>query len=497
MISSDSKPTFKYLSVASERFQQDEAPNMFFGLKFSFARGWLLPVLCVAAAVCPTSAEAQVAVKAGLVVPIVGEPIENGVILIRDGKIEAVGKDLKIPVDYKVVQAEDGVVMPGIVDPHSSAGMSQANEQNSNVPFLSVVDSIDPSSPYFEQCRRNGVTTSAVVPGNSTMIGGRSAVLKTAGGYVNDMLLVRDAGLKISLRPIRGSRMSHLARLRRELDVAKRSIEEELAAEKKKEDEEKAAEKKASEKSKDDEKKDADKKDDEKKEPAKGDDSKDDKKEEGDEKKGDDKPEEEEAESLRQLKRLLRGEQEAFVYCDAPMDVAQALTLSRQYGFQAKLVVDADCYKAAKLMADADTTVILDPNLVFWESDPRTREDKKVVVTKVLDDAGVEFVFQANLGSSPQSIGSGYFWFQAATAISYGMDRNEALERLTLTPAKLLGVDEFVGSIEAGKDADLVIYSGDPLKIDTWVLKTMVAGEVVYDRDKDDKLKRLLEEPQS
>ena len=496
MTSSNSKLTFKYLSVASERFQQDEAPSMFFGLKFSFARGWLLPALCVAAIVFPAAAEAQVAVKAGLVVPIVGEPIEDGVVLIRDGKIEAVGKDLKIPVDYKVVQAEDGVVMPGIVDPHSSAGMSQANEQNSNVPFLSVVDSIDPSSPYFEQCRRNGVTTAAVVPGNSTMIGGRSAVLKTAGGYVNDMLLVRDAGLKISLRPIRGSRMSHLARLRRELDVAKRSIEEELAAEKNKEEEKKASEKKASEKSKDDDKKDADKKE-EKKEPAK-DDSKDEKKEGSEEKKDDEeKPEEEEAESLRQLKRLLRGEQEAFVYCDAPMDVAQALTLSRQYGFQAKLVVDADCYKAAKLMAGADTTVILDPNLVFWETDPRTREDKKVIVPKVLSDAGVEFVFQANLGSSPQSIGSGYFWFQAATAISYGMDRNEALKRLTLTPAELLGVDEFVGSIEAGKDADLVIYSGDPLKIDTWVLKTMVAGEIVYDREKDDKLKRLLEEPQS
>lgn len=323
------------------------------------------------------------------------------------------------------------------------------------------------------------------------MIGGRSAIVKTAGGYVNDMLVVRDAGLKISLRPIRGSRMSHLARLRRELDVAKRSIEDELEAEKEKEEREKAeADKsKKEDKSKDDKKE----KDDEKKEPAK-----DEKKSDDDEKKDDDKkPEKEEAESLRQLKRLLRGEQAAYIYCDAPMDVAQAITLSRQYGFQAKLVLDNDCYKAAELLAEADTTVILDPELVFWETDPRTREDKKVVVTRLLDDAGVDFVFQANLGSSPQSVGSGYFWFQAATAISYGMDRDEALQRLTLGPAKLLGIEKWVGSIEPGKDADLVIYSGDPLKIDSWVLKTMIAGEVVYDRDEDDKLKRLLEEPKS
>lgn len=450
--------------------------------------------ICAVATFLAGNANAQVAVKAGLVVPIVGEPIENGVILIREGKIEAVGKDLKIPVDYHVVQAEDGVVMPGLIDVHSSAGMSQANEQNSNVPFLSVVDSIDPSSPYFEQCRRNGVTTAAVVPGNSTMIGGRSAIVKTAGGYVNDMLVVRDSGLKISLAPIRGSRMSHLARLRRELDIAKRSIEDEAEAEKEKAEREKAE---ADKSKKDDDKKKDETKDDEKKEPAK--DEKKDEKKSGEEEKKDEnkKPEEEEAESLRQLKRLLRGEQEAYIYCDAAMDVAQAITLSRQYGFKAKLVLDADCYKAADLLAETDSTVILSPRLVYWETDPRTREDKKIVVPRILQDAGVDFVFQADLGSSPQSVGTGYFWFQAATAISYGMDRDEALKRLTLEPAKLLGIDKWVGSIEPGKDADFTIYSGDPLKIDSWVLKTMVGGEVVYDRDKDDKLKRLLEEPKS
>ena len=499
--------------VAFEQHQHDEAHRMSFGSEFSCSSGkpcgdvtasqrsvvmrFSMAIMAVVSIVLfdAIPSQAQVAVKAGLIVPIVGDPIEDGVVLIRDGKIEKVGKDLKIPVDYRVVQAENGVVMPGLIDPHSSDGMSQANEQNTNVPFLSVVDSIDPNSPYFQQCLRNGVTTAAVVPGNSTMIGGRSAIVKTSGGYVNDMLVVRDAGLKISLRPIRGSRMSHLARLRRELDVAKRSIEEELAKEKEKEEQKKADEKKSegSDKSKEGEKKEEEKKDDEKKEPAKDDAKSDDTKKEDEAK----KPEEEEAESLRQLKRLLRGEQEAFIYCDAAMDVAQAITLSRQYGFKAKLVLNSTCYKAAKLLADSDATVILDPELVFWETDPRTREDEKVVVPKLMQDADVDFVFQANLGSSPQSVGSGYFWFQAATAISYGMDRNEALKRLTLTPAKLLGIDQWVGSIEPGKDADLVIYSGDPLKIDSWVLKTMVAGEVVYDRDDDDKLKRLLEEPQS
>ena len=71
--------------------------------------------------------------------------------------------------------------MPGFIDAHNSAGMSQANEQNSVVPFLSVVDSIDPIANYFEECRRNGITSAAVVPGNSTLIGGKAAIVKTGG----------------------------------------------------------------------------------------------------------------------------------------------------------------------------------------------------------------------------------------------------------------------------------------------------------------------------
>lgn len=440
----------------------------------------------------------QLAVRASKVLPIAGDPIENGVVLIKQGKIEAVGKDLKIPVEYKVIEVEQGVVMPGLVDPHNSDAMSQANEQNTNVPFLSVVDSIDPNSSYFEQSRRNGVTTAAVVPGNSTMIGGRSAIIKTAGAYVDDMLLVRDAGLKISLRPIRGSRMSHLARLRRELDVAKRAIEEEDEAKATEAAKEKADKKKPDDgedpKDKDQEDK---PQDDEKQDDGKDEDAKD---EDGDSGKSDaaaEKPEEEEAESLKQLKRLLRGKQPAFVYCDRAMDVPQALTLAEEYGFEARLVLSQDCYKAAELLHERQQPVILDPQLVFWETDARTREDYKVVIPKIFADAGVPFLFQANLGSSPRSVGSGYFWYQAATSVAYGLPESTALQRLTLEPAKLLGVDEFVGSIEPGKDADLVIFSGDPLAIDSWVLKTIIGGEVVYERETDDKLKKLLEDPQS
>ncbi len=177
-------------------------------------RGSLTALLLVLVTVSSASAE-QLAIKAGRVIPIAGDPIDDGVILIDDGKITAIGKALAIPIDAKVIDATGKTVLPGFIDAHNSSGMSQANERNPNVPFLSVVDSIDPGRDYFEECRRNGVTTVAVVPGNSTMIGGQAAVIKTAGDYVDDMILKRHSGIKISLRPTSGaSRMSHLAMLR-------------------------------------------------------------------------------------------------------------------------------------------------------------------------------------------------------------------------------------------------------------------------------------------
>ena len=134
----------------------------------------------------------RMAIRGATIIPVTSPRIEDGIILISDGRIEAFGKDLEIPVEAKVIDATGHFVMPGIINVHSSAGMSQANEQNPLVPFLSVVDSIDPISDFFVESRRNGVTTANVVPGNSTMIGGRAAIVKTAGSYVNDMIVKRD-----------------------------------------------------------------------------------------------------------------------------------------------------------------------------------------------------------------------------------------------------------------------------------------------------------------
>src|SRR5947207_6885331 len=169
------------------------------------------------AAVFPLAAQERLAVKGGKVIPVAGPPVENAVILVRNGKIEAVGTNLPIPSEAKVIDAAGKVVVPGFIEAHSTRGMDQVNETNPNVPFLSVIDAIDPSQDYFEECRRNGVTAAAVVPGNNTMFGGQAAVLKTAGEFVDQMIVKRAIGIKISLKPVGDrNRMGHFATLRKE-----------------------------------------------------------------------------------------------------------------------------------------------------------------------------------------------------------------------------------------------------------------------------------------
>ncbi|QDV34539.1 amidohydrolase family protein [Tautonia plasticadhaerens] len=442
----------------------------------------LAAVLALALAAPAASAQDQLAIKGGRIIPVVGEPIEGGVILVRDGTIQAVGEDLDIPIEARVIDATGKVVLPGFVEPHSPEPLVQANEVNPNVPFVSVVDAIDPNATYFEEARRNGVTTAHAIPGNSTMFGGKSAVVKTSGTFAEDMVLRRDAALKISLRPSgSSSRMGHLARLRRELDETLRymkSLEEKKAEAARAEADEEQDEEEGG-----DDEGDANA-------PQEEDEEQDD---EGDS--PDPSAEDTEPDAQREaLVRLLKGELPAFVYCEQAMDVPQALRLIDEYKLDATLILGRDCYKAVDLVAGRDEPVVLDPDLVFWETDPRTDEDERIVLPRIYREAGVPITFQASGVSSfsATSLGPSYLWYQAATAVKYGMPPEEALEALTLRPARMLGIDAFVGSIEEGKDADIVILTGEPLKLGTWVDTTIVDGRVVYRRDEDSRLKELL-----
>jgi imidazolonepropionase-like amidohydrolase len=371
--------------------------------------------------------DAAIAIKGARVIPVSGPELENAVILMRGGKIEAVGKDLEIPWDARVIDGSKKVVVPGFVEAHTFRGTDRPNERLASVPFVSTFDSINPVDPFYEDALRQGVTTLGVMPGNDTMIGGQGCVVRPVGVTTESMMLVKNVALKISLRPRPGvSRMAHVAALRKELQDAAEALKDKKAEP------------------------------DARREP---------------------------------LARLLKGLLPAFVYCPTASDVHRAMELADAFKFKAKLVLGRDGWKAAADIAKKGYEVVLDPELEYWETDEERHEEVRRFGGEAPAKAGLRFAFQTD--ALPH--GSSYLWFQAATAVKNGLSRAEALRAATLAPAEILGLGARIGSIEKGKDANVVVLTGDPLDAQTWVDLVLIEGKTVYERAKDEKLKRVLE----
>ena len=383
-----------------------------------------------------------VAVKAGRIITVSGEEILNGVILISDGRIEAVGKELEIPFDAKVIDASKKVVMPGYVEAHSFRGVDSPNETIQSVPFVSTFDSIAPAHPYFEDSLRQGITTIFVAPGNWTQIGGQGCVVRPTGNTAEKMTVVKNHAIKLSLQPPQGvSRMAHLASLRKEFDDMLeylRNLEEQKTVK-----------------------------------TATGPGAK--------------SPEIEVKKET--MARLLTGKTDGFVYCPTAADVLKAIELSKQYKFKMKLVLGRDTWKAAADIAKEKIEVVLPAEAVFWETDEEKHEETLRVLPAIFAKAGVTFCFQTDNGT----LGSSYLWYQAATAVKYGLPRADAIKAATVNAARVLGMGDRFGSIEKGRDANLLVLTGDPLDAQTWVDQVIIEGRVVYERDKDLKLKRILD----
>ncbi len=405
----------------------------------------LAVVALFASATLGAAGDDVIYIKAGRIITMSGAEIEGGAILIRAGRIEAVGKekDIEAPWDAKVLDASKKVVMPGWIEAHSWRGTDRANEQVQSVPFVSTFDSINPVEPYFEDALRQGITSIFVLPGNATMIGGQGCVVRPVGVTTEQMTVVQNHALKISLLPRGGtSRMAHVAALRRELDEMQQYL---------KDLEEKKAEVPTGT-------------------GAKGQPPEIDLKKET-------------------MSRLLSGKLPAFVYCPGPADVMKAIEISKKYKFRAKLVIGRDCWRAADLIAKEKLDVVLPPDMVFWEQDDETHKDVLRVLPAIFHKAGVKFAFQTD----GASLGTSYHWYQCAAAVKHGLPRDAALRASTLSAAEILDMADRFGSIEKGKAGNLTILTGDPIDTQTWVDQVLIDGVVVYERDKDEKLKRILD----
>lgn len=426
--------------------------------------GWLL-MLCATALLAGAAHAAppdKVALTGGRIIPVVGDEIDSGVILIDRGRIVAVGKDIEIPYDYMEVDVTGKVLMPGMINPHDARGMDVQNEQLPVAPFLDVYDAIDPSRSFFEDSLRDGVTTIHAIQANNTVIGAVSRAVRPIGITIDEMTVAPDIALKMSITPRSGfDPMRQMATFREtwfELDdyltrLAETKYEESLKKDNKPIDVTPAV---AAERGR----------------PMLRDEDYDD--------------------AHRNLIRLRRGDLGAWIWCGTPNDVAPAIRMAKEQGFLEKtvLVLGTTAYRAMSELKAAGRPVVLDENLYHRDRDPETGEITEVFVPSKIHEAGLLFALQTNPSGS---MAERYLNYQAALCVRNGIPRAEALKAITLNPARMMGLDSRLGSLEVGKTANIVVMSGDPLDFNSWVELVYIDGILAYDRARDPRLKKLLE----
>ena len=420
------------------------------------------------------AAQGKLAIKTAKVIPGAGlAEIDKGIIVIENGVITAVASDAKVPWDAVVIDATKSVAFPGFIEANSSRGMDRPNENLEVAPFLSVRDSIDPVNFYFEDSLRWGVTTINVQQGNNTVVAGQGMVVKPFGMTLEEMAVKTNAGIKLSASPKAGfSAATQAQALRRAFGDLRRHLEQ-LVQEKR--DGNDRARREALFQGRDLEG-----------EKAKG------RAMEGTAWKVDGLdaiPRGEIDEKQEPLLALVEGKLPAFIYCGRPMDVHRALEIARENGFLARttLVVGPSAWKAADVIAQAGVPVVLDGELVHVETDILTGDEIETFVPGVYKQKGVRFAL-SSANASTESL-----WYQAALSVGLGLTRNEALAAVTSTPAEILGLGKRLGSLEVGKDGNLLLFSGDPLSVTSTIEHVFIDGVHAYDRSKDIRVKHLLE----
>jgi len=377
------------------------------------------------------------------VVPVASDPVPDGVVLLRDGRIEAVGtrEEVPVPGDAEVVDAAGGWLVPGLVDAHVHLGVWEEGEgwagQDTNEmtdPVMAAaraIDGINPREQGFDDALMGGVTTVNVNPGSGNPIGGQAVALKTYGRVVDEMVLRNPSGVKAALgeNPKRvygdqkktpSTRLGVALVLRRAFAAA-RSYQARVDA-------------------------------------------------------ADGKPVDTDLVS-EILVKVLEGEIPWRQHCHRADDIATALRLADEFGYRLVLDHGTESYLLADLLAERQVPVLYGP-LIVSRSKVEVR-DRSLRAPGILDRAGVEVSIITDHPVVPIE----YLITQAALAVREGMDRDAALRAVTINPARVLGVEDRVGSLSPGKDADVVLWSGDPLDLQSRVLRTWIDGVEVYTYD--------------
>ena len=385
---------------------------------------------------CSAQAETTAFIGATLM-PVSDQPIENGVLIIEDGSIVAVGSadSTRVPSGATTIDVSGSVIIPGIVDTHSHIGeVAGADRSDPIQPEARVLDSINIRDAGFKRALAGGITSVNLMAGSGHLISGQTLYVKLRdGNSVEELAYRRDdgevaGGLKMANgtnsqddAPFPGTRAKSAALVRQKYVAAQ--------AYKAKLDE------------------------------ADGD--------------PDEMPDRDLA--LEILVEVLDGRRTVHHHTHRHDDVLTVLRLQKEFGYKVVLHHVSEAARVADEIAAADVPV----SLILIDSPVGKLEAMHLELSnaKALEDAGVRVAFHTD----DYITDSRLFMRMAALGVRAGMSRDVALRALTLEPARMLDIEDRAGSLEKGKDADFVVLSGDPFSVYTRVEQTWVEGQKRFD----------------
>jgi imidazolonepropionase-like amidohydrolase len=374
--------------------------------------------------------------------------ITNGVIksdiLIEDGKIVEIGDNIVAPLDAQIIDASGKFVFPGFIDAHTHLGLwedgmgyegEDGNEGTDPItPHLNPIDGINPMDNTFKEARNGGITSVCSTPGSANVMGGQCVAIKTVGKRIDKMIIKNPVASKIAFGEnpkncygredkMPQTRMAIAGLLRENLKKAEEYLEG-LELYEEHEDH--------------------------------------------------DKPEYDI--KMESLIPVLRGEVPFKVHAHRADDMFTAIRIAKELNLKLTLDHCTEGHLIYDELLEEGYPVIVGPSLS--ERSKIELRNLTFDTAGILSNAGLEVSIMTDHPVIPVQ----YLPMCAGIAVKHGMEKIKAFEAITINPAKALGIEDRVGSIEVGKDADIVIWDGCPLELQSNVLYTIIDGKIVYTR---------------
>ena len=404
----------------------------------------------------------MIAIKNGKVLTITQGTYESGTVLIEGGRIVAVGEEVEIPEDAEIYDASGKWVLPGFIDAHCHSALfadgigweyADGNEMTDPItPHMRAIDAVHPEDMAFEDIVRSGVTTINTGPGSGNLVGGQWVCLKTAPkASVEEMVLLEPAGMKMALgenprrvygeqRKMPSTRMGNAAVLRSALVEAQNYMDKWARYNK-----EKAAYQAEYSAGNHDAK-----------EPT---------------------PPERNL-KWEALSKVLTRELKARVHAHRADDILTAIRIAEEFNLDLTVEHATEGYKIADILARKQVPVIVGP--IFLDRSKYELRGLNPENPGILAKAGVKVAIQTDASSAVK-----YLSINAALAVREGMPEEDALRAITINAAEIIGVADRVGSLEPGKDADVVVYNLHPFDYRAAPELVLINGEVAYSKEEE------------